>query len=293
MAYLIPNDYRLQIQDVNLNQIISNDLTVLALSQAAAEAEAKSYLRQKYDIDQEFKSLDVWDNSKTYQVNDRVYLDASAYVPANTYAAGALALYSGSVYKCKTNGTTGAWDGSKWDLIGKQYSIFSVPAPENPFEYSGTYNVGDKVYWKGYKYTCLVQTPLLSHDTGLQYRTYENLPLPNVAPDDPTEGVNYWGNKTAYTVPAGTLPTNTTYWNQSDNRDQQMLIYAVDLTLYHVHSRIAPRNIPELRVKRYDDAIAWLQMCAKGEVTPSLPVLQPKQGRRIRFGGQVRNINSY
>lgn len=290
--YLIYGDFKKNIQSENLQQIISADLSILSSAQLAAEAEAQSYLKQKYDVTKEFKDLPVWSNTNAYDAGDRVYLDASAYSNTSTYAIGDLCLQAGNVYRCKAV-TTGAFDAIKWDLVGQQYAIFSAVYPKPNFEYTGFYNVNDLVFWKNYTYKCLVQTPLLSHDTGLQYRAIQNLPLPNVAPDDIQEGANYWGNKTAYSVAAGTLPTNTIYWVNSDNRDQQMVIYLVDLVLYHIHARIAPRNIPDLRVKRYDDAISWLKMCAKGDITPNLPLIQPRQGNRIRFGGNIKQINSY
>lgn len=83
------------------------------------------------------------------------------------------------------------------------------------------------------------------------------------------------------------------YWLFGDNRNQQLVNYMIDIALYHVHSRISPRNIPDLRVKRYDDAIRWLKMAGRGDITADIPLIQPKQGRRIRYGGQIKNINSY
>lgn len=171
--------------------------------------------------------------------------------------------------------------------------IYSAPTPYPEFDYGSTYNVNDLVFWKDHTYECLIQTPLLDHDTGLQYRTIQGLPLANIAPDDITNGSVYWKDLGAYTIPAGTDLTNTTYWSAIDNRGQAMVLRLVDLTLYHIHSRIAPRNIPDLRVKRYDEAIEWLKGCAKGDITPNLPILKPKQGGRIRYGGDVRNINTY
>jgi hypothetical protein len=126
-----------------------------------------------------------------------------------------------------------------------------------------------------------------------QANRISNAPVYNVFPDDPTAGVKYWGAGTDYSIDAGTLPTDAAKWVSGDNRDQQMVLYFIDLALYHVHSRIAPRNIPELRVKRYDAAIDWFLRCAQGKVTPELPILQPKQGGRIRFGGNPKAINSY
>jgi len=76
-------------------------------------------------------------------------------------------------------------------------------------------------------------------------------------------------------------------------RDPQLLAYVVDIALFHLHSRIAPRNVPELRQTRYDNAIAWLKMCAFGDVTPKLTPISPAQGNRIRYGGNTKNVNQY
>lgn len=82
-------------------------------------------------------------------------------------------------------------------------------------------------------------------------------------------------------------------WVKGDNRNAQLLMYCCDIALYHIHSRIAPRNIPELRAKRYDDAIKWLRMAGRGEITPGLPVIQPLQGNRIRYSTDVKQVNTY
>jgi len=96
-----------------------------------------------------------------------------------------------------------------------------------------------------------------------------------------------------YTPGADIINWQPIAWTFGDNRDQQLVQYMIDITLYHIHSRISPRNIPDLRVKRYDDAVTWLKMVMEGEVTSSIPVLQPPQGKRIRWGGNVKNVNSY
>jgi phage gp36-like protein len=76
-------------------------------------------------------------------------------------------------------------------------------------------------------------------------------------------------------------------------RDPQLLAYIIDIALYHLHSRIAPRNVPELRLTRYENAVAWLKMCAYGDVTPKLAPITPAQGNRIRYGGNTKNTNQY
>lgn len=169
------------------------------------------------------------------------------------------------------------------------YAIF----PQPPFDLYKQYAVGAKVFYKDSVYTCRIATQPMSQEVALQFRDYDNLPFLNVYPDNVNSGVQYWGIGIPYTIPANTSLSDLNYWAPGDTRSQQLVTYAVDIALYHVHSRIAPRNVPDLRVKRYDDAIDWLKKCGRGDVTPAIPVKQPKQGGRIRFGGSIKNINSY
>ena len=291
MSYLISYDFNRTIQDVNLQQIISGNAAILDGMILAGEAECKSYLVQRFDISNEFKNTNIFSKTATYYANDRVYLSAAAYVATNTYSVGQQATQAGIVYIC-TATTTGTFDPTKWTALGASGTIFYITYPAPPFDFNGLYSVGSHVYWKGKVYSCKIATPVLDHDTSIQYRAIENLPYLNVPPDDTQNGLQYWGTGAPYSV-VGVLPTDGTKWTQGDNRDQQIVLYLIDIVLYHVHSRIAPRNIPDLRQSRYHNALQWLKMVATGDVTPALPLLQPKQGGRIRFGGGIRQINSY
>jgi hypothetical protein len=294
MAYLYNKDYAVSIQDVNIAQIINADESIRLKAQLAGEAEAQSYLKQKYNVAREFQDLGVFVYSNTYYAYNRAYLDAPIYDTTQGYTLNVLRVFSGNVYRCTTAITApaGAFDPTKWAIVGAQYAIVWVKPQYPEFNYEAYYNIGDQVYYNNKTYTCRVQTPLLSHDTALQYREIKNLPAQNVAPDDPISGVEYWGSGTPFSV-SSVWPNASSFWVFSDPRDAQMVLYLCDLVLYHLHARIAPRNIPELRVKRYDDAIEWLKMCAEGNVTPNLPLISPKQGNRIRYGGGIRQINSY
>ena len=294
MAYLMSKDLNKQIQSENLSQIIGGDTSVLTAAELTAIAEAQSYLVQKYDLSQEFKDLTVWDNAIAYGASDRIFLNATQYNPASTYAIGNQALQAGSVYRCKTAITVAeTFNAAHWDLLGSQWDMFNAKYPYPLFDYNTQYLLNDKVYWKGKVYTCAIATQPLGQSTALQFRAIDNLPMSNVAPDNINNGLQRWGSGTAYSVPAATLPTNTTFWTPGDSRSQQLVTYIVDIALYHVHSRISPRNIPDLRVKRYDDAKAWLKMAGRGDITANIPMLQPASGQRIRYGGNIKNINSY
>ena len=158
---------------------------------------------------------------------------------------------------------------------------------------NGNYLVGDQVYWKGYVYTCLVATSNIDEFTAMQYIEYNQVPSNNIFPDDINVGASYWGSKTAYIVPANTALTNTTYFTPGDTRNPLLVNYLIDIALFRMHYRISPRNIPEFRVEAYDKALHWLENCKKGIDSVELPLIQPVQGSRIRYGGKVKTINDY
>ena len=84
------------------------------------------------------------------------------------------------------------------------------------------------------------------------------------------------------------------YSQTGTSRSLQVVMAVVDISLYILHSRIAPTNIPELRQKRYEQTIAWLKNCAKGMVTPALtPIDITTTGSKFRFGSYPQQPNNY
>lgn len=293
MGYLRYRDYIRQIQDVNLSQIISSDDSIRLDAEVAAESEVKGYLTPKYDIDKEFEDTTVWSPSIIYKAYALVELNYPDYVTTTTYAINNLVTNSGKCYICIHAGATGTFNPSHWTLLGNKYDLFNAIEPKPEFNYKGYYKTGDQVLWKNKIYTALLDSPILDHNTALQYGRVTSLPYPNVFPDDPIDGAKYWGNGTSYSINAGTLPTNTTYWAKGDNRSSRLVQVCVDICLYHLHSRIAPRNIPQLRIDRYAAATAYLDMILTGTISADIPLLQPKTDGKIRWGGDVRRQNDY
>ena len=58
-----------------------------------------------------------------------------------------------------------------------------------------------------------------------------------------------------------------------DNRDMFIVMITIDIALYHLWSKRAPRKIPELRAQRYQDALDWLKCVGDGTMKSNLPQL--------------------
>ncbi|WP_143349725.1 MULTISPECIES: phage protein Gp36 family protein [Elizabethkingia] len=63
-----------------------------------------------------------------------------------------------------------------------------------------------------------------------------------------------------------------------DDRNALIVLYMIDIALYHLHSNISADNIPELRIIRYNAAKDWLKDVAKGNISPDLPEKEVTDG---------------
>jgi phage gp36-like protein len=62
-------------------------------------------------------------------------------------------------------------------------------------------------------------------------------------------------------------------WLAKDPRHALIKMYLIDCSLYHMHSRQNPRTVPQIRLDRYDAAIAYLNLVRQGKLSPGLPLL--------------------
>jgi hypothetical protein len=168
------------------------------------------------------------------------------------------------------------------------------------------------------QYDNIPQNNILPDDPQLGVQ-YWGTPTPysfkSLAPGAKPADFTAWSSLTAYTVGSRVSYNGSIYqaiaaqtgnipgaditnwipitWLAGDNRNQQLIILMMSITLYHLHMRIAPKNIPQIRMDNYHIAKDWLKDAANGKITADLPVLQPWTGRKIRSGGNVKNINGY
>ena len=75
---------------------------------------------------------------------------------------------------------------------------------------------------------------------------------------------------------AGTLLTNTLFFEEIDSRDQKLMEVVMSISLFYIHKRLSPNQIPLFRILSYDgngdekimSAIAWLKLIQKGSLSP-------------------------
>lgn len=293
MPYLIGADFKKSIQADNLQQIINKDVGILESAMLDAEEVSRENLTQKYEINRELAETPVYDNGSIYYPGNRVYIDADLYSATSLYSNGDLTLHDGLIYKNSTSITIAEpFNVSKWALMGEQFKMFYIPYPWPLFELNKYYRKDDQVYWEGRIYTCLIPTAAIGHSSLIQYQRYQNLPSLNIFPNNPEAGPQYWEDNGASISSAGSLP-GTAWFIAGDNRNRSLVRHSVAIALFIVHDRIAPRNVPELRQKNYRTAMTWMKDASVGNITASLPLIQPRSGGRIRFGGQIKNNNTY
>jgi len=324
MAYLRLQDYfNFRIQEQQLTQVTQGNDVVRQSCELEAEAEMISYLVQRYDIDDEFRDVGVFINNGRYFANNLIELNAPEYSNTSTYTIESNCLYQGKVYVCITAITTPeAFNIAKWQLVGNQYDLYYVKSPYPRYSYNTTYHVGDCVYYKNKVYKCIVSvTNILPTDVdkgSYYWSTGVNYAFINYNVYQTPFDFNSWNNLTTYEQAENILYQNQIYtsvkdnnlnvvpgtdinswlpitWVKGDNRSQQLVAFLIDIVLYKIHMRIAPNNIPQLRKDNYTYCLDWLIQAGgqNNAITANIPLLQPKQGTRIRWGSNVKNYNNY
>lgn len=84
-------------------------------------------------------------------------------------------------------------------------------------------------------------------------------------------------------------------WRPRDPRDPKLVGFAVDVTLFNLFTRVAPRRIPDLRVSLYNQAKEWMTMVRDGNLTPDLPrpLKAADDSDTIRWGSNIQQQYHY
>lgn len=318
MSFLRKKDYYHLIQQDNLDVIISADDTFLTECERVAQEEIESMIRHRYNPSMIFIEVKTFDYAVSYFYGDQIEYSEDDYIPTSTYDTDDRCSYSGYVYKAKEDGVTGTWDATKWTQVCINESLWNVKGTsvgnypdENTVVYTeGNYITnaenltgwdGSEIFFKKFSNneiriyaTALDRTADvsviaratypergLSLPQSLQINSEEYLSgevtLKNFIPDDTEFSVKKEKN-----------------FILGDIRNQLIKTYNIDIALYHAHSRINPRNIPDLRVSRRDEAYDWLKRIAKGSITPDLPIYSDEsRGQETEWGSEEKQTHSY
>ena len=73
-------------------------------------------------------------------------------------------------------------------------------------------------------------------------------------------------------------------------RNPIIIQFMVDITIYYLHKRINPNQIPDLRVEEFDNAKQWLSKVSAGKLKPNLPELSNDEGNSgiIAYGSNTK-----
>lgn len=77
---------------------------------------------------------------------------------------------------------------------------------------------------------------------------------------------------------AGRADADLIFSQENADRDDFIIMTLIDLTLYHMYSGSAPRDIPDHRSTRYEDALKWMRSVATGKTISDLPPLEAYEG---------------
>lgn len=313
MGYLTLSDYRNSIQQSIFNQLVQNNYAKLSIAESAALDIVISHLIQKYDVTQEFIDILPWSPTTTYNIRDRVVIDYPAWVAGNLYNVNDCVISNGIGYVCTHANSDASFHPANWSPLGAQYAIYyaSFPAsclyqgeaaeptladPLAPmFDTSKNYFLNDVVYWKNALYTCKMATVYIQPADLKQYFVYENVPLPNVFPDDAVNNTNhqYWSAPISVVIPPGIQPDVPNIWTPGDNRNPQLVECMKRIAIWILSDLLATNNRPMVWEDNYKSALEKLRGFAEGKTTLRIPLIQPNAGKRVRYGGGIKQQWAY
>ena len=310
---------------------------ILDTAEMAGIEEMKSYIRARF-TDEVFPPTQLWASGTTFFGKNLVVYNEPAFDFGATYNIGDRFSYKNDdgidwIYSTISGSTSGISPSYSSTTVGLTSQTYSYVTENNMFynanlpcsEYSkdNNYSQGNLVWYQDNIYQAKQningQSPAQSQNMELRYgipasQSYSgvwnysigliNNPLPNVNTNfwNLYNGpVSTWFTGTTYYF-TGQTPDNTTYWDKSDNRNPQIRMMLVDIILYHLNSRLNPRNIAEKFAIRYDGnhafqtggAIGWLKKVMNGQVNLNCPEISNNiEGNSIIWGSYPKTNNYF
>lgn len=331
MAFLRKSDYVRLITVADLNTITGSDDTIIVDQEKSSQEELCSFIRHRYETGLIFKDIKTFVYTTQYNTGDLIEWSETAYDSIDTYNTGDRCSYSGYIYSATEDGVTGTWDSGKWTQLAANESLYYciVPSleklPTDAISYtSSVYTDNHKsiLGWDKETYGTLyflryeneIQIYLSSSDRSAKINKigyfeypYEGIELPVTMEIKPggspynilsgeVDIIGFISEDQTWDIAA------TYYWQSGDNRNPKIVELLMDITLYHLYTRVQPRNIPTHVINRYDGgterqtagAIGYLKMVQKGEIQLDLPTHQDdSRGQAISYGSNPKLNYNY
>lgn len=78
--------------------------------------------------------------------------------------------------------------------------------------------------------------------------------------------------------------TDTVFASEGDARNKLIVMYTVDIALYHMSASMPQKMGSEVRKERYERAVKWLEGVQAGKVIPDLPTAIGEDGEPSGIG---------
>lgn len=94
--------------------------------------------------------------------------------------------------------------------------------------------------------------------------------------------------------------TRAIFSARGEARNALIVMYTCDVALYHLNASAPQRMNSDIREKRYERAIKWLEGVARGQIVPDLPTAESGEeggdsnagaGGGLRWGGDKKMTN--
>lgn len=321
MAFLRNKDYEYIISEADLDVITGSEYSYVRDAELAAQSEIESYLRQRYDTNLIFKDILSYSDATTFFINDLVEWIEPTWLIGTTYAEDDRVSLSGVIYISLQNANVGnaVTDTDYWTAIGVNEGLYYARqetlavTPNNSFSYDvNSYSRNHDLITGWNRASVILYLKKFSDNTirfytsesnrtndvsNIGYCVYPELGINQSVILDILQGSSkilggqleiqgFIPDDTEWSV------TATNNWTSGDNRNQQIRLYMIDIVLYHLHSRINPRNIPDFRIARRDDAVKWLGLISNGKIMANLPIHQNEtKGQNISYNSAPKFSN--
>lgn len=185
--------------------------------------------------------------------------------------------------------------------LGTRYDTAKIFIYYVPFVVSESFAIGTVLYLSAPKYDINKAYALndLATDDVKVFKALQ------AGTNKPFTDAAYWveiGNNNAFytvkTADAAGILSNSDHYTAGDPRNALIKRYTVDIVLYELHCRINPRNIPEFRMQRRDDAINWLKLVQNPRNNVNADFLPAKdfgtqRGTDISWNSRPKQTNKY